>query len=205
MCRLFCRVFVDFVSLKNQNNERINMKMQIFCGQLKSYSSLLPSILCPKGCLRINSNQTNKGNIMKLLPAVMALVLLVGCGSSGGGSSSSLSGASLSSVGNSTNTTLTFKALPIGKNQVIPFNNILRCMVKNEGIQTYIFNGFNVSFTSSNPLFDKINIQFIIKKGKVYVLEVNPRASRTVPFLSKVTGIHMAKVATKAMLGDSIK
>ncbi|MBD65867.1 MAG: carbamoyl phosphate synthase large subunit [Halobacteriovoraceae bacterium] len=50
-----------------------------------------------------------------------------------------------------------------------------------------------------------INIQFIIKKGKVYVLEVNPRASRTVPFLSKVTGIHMAKVATKAMLGDSIK
>ncbi len=49
-----------------------------------------------------------------------------------------------------------------------------------------------------------INIQFIIKKDKVYVLEVNPRSSRTVPFLSKVTDIPMAKVATKAILGQSI-
>jgi carbamoyl-phosphate synthase large subunit len=50
-----------------------------------------------------------------------------------------------------------------------------------------------------------INIQFIIKKNKVYVLEVNPRSSRTIPFLSKVTKIQMAKVATKAILGVSIK
>lgn len=49
-----------------------------------------------------------------------------------------------------------------------------------------------------------INIQFIIKKGQVYVLEVNPRSSRTVPFLSKVTGVPMAKVATKAVLGESL-
>ncbi|MBA4494217.1 carbamoyl-phosphate synthase large subunit [Paenactinomyces guangxiensis] len=50
-----------------------------------------------------------------------------------------------------------------------------------------------------------INIQFVLHKGEVYVLEVNPRASRTVPFLSKVTGIPMAQVATNIMLGDSLK
>ena len=49
-----------------------------------------------------------------------------------------------------------------------------------------------------------INLQFVIYKGDVFVLEVNPRASRTVPFLSKVTGIAMAKIATKAILGESL-
>jgi len=49
------------------------------------------------------------------------------------------------------------------------------------------------------------NIQFMYKKGDVYVIEVNPRASRTVPFLSKMTGISMANVATKLMLGNSLK
>ncbi len=49
------------------------------------------------------------------------------------------------------------------------------------------------------------NIQFIVdKNNKVYVLEVNPRSSRTVPFLSKITGIPMCTVATKAILGESI-
>ncbi|MDT3392781.1 MAG: carbamoyl-phosphate synthase large subunit, partial [Bacillota bacterium] len=46
-----------------------------------------------------------------------------------------------------------------------------------------------------------MNIQFIIHQEQVYVLEVNPRASRTVPFLSKVTGIPMAQVATQVILG----
>lgn len=50
-----------------------------------------------------------------------------------------------------------------------------------------------------------INIQFVIHKEEIYVLEVNPRASRTVPFLSKVTGIPMAQVATRIMLGDCIR
>ncbi len=49
-----------------------------------------------------------------------------------------------------------------------------------------------------------VNIQFVIHKGEVFVLEVNPRSSRTVPFLSKVTGVPMARVATKAILGESI-
>ncbi len=50
-----------------------------------------------------------------------------------------------------------------------------------------------------------INIQFILSENKPYVLEVNPRSSRTVPFLSKVTKVAMAKVATKIILGDKLR
>lgn len=50
-----------------------------------------------------------------------------------------------------------------------------------------------------------MNIQFVIHEDEVYVIEVNPRASRTVPFLSKVTGIPMAQVATQAILGKKLK
>src|SRR5438876_3210691 len=49
-----------------------------------------------------------------------------------------------------------------------------------------------------------INIQFVIQDGVPYVLEVNPRASRTVPFLSKVTGVPMVRLATHASLGRSL-
>lgn len=50
-----------------------------------------------------------------------------------------------------------------------------------------------------------MNIQFVIFEEQVYVIEVNPRASRTVPFLSKVTNIPMAQLATKMILGKSLK
>ena len=49
-----------------------------------------------------------------------------------------------------------------------------------------------------------MNIQFVIKDEQVYVIEVNPRASRTVPFLSKVTDIPMAQVATRLILGETL-
>ena len=50
------------------------------------------------------------------------------------------------------------------------------------------------------------NIQFIVDSDEnVYVIEVNPRSSRTVPFISKSTGIPMAKIATRVMLGHSLK
>lgn len=49
-----------------------------------------------------------------------------------------------------------------------------------------------------------MNIQFVIHEKKVYVIEVNPRASRTVPFLSKVTQIPMAQLATKVILGKKL-
>lgn len=50
-----------------------------------------------------------------------------------------------------------------------------------------------------------MNIQFVIHNNEVFVIEVNPRASRTVPFLSKITNIPMAQIATKAILGQSLK
>jgi len=51
-----------------------------------------------------------------------------------------------------------------------------------------------------------VNIQFVVTPDdRVYVLEVNPRASRTVPFLSKVTGVPMVELAVRAMLGDRLR
>ncbi|QNG58845.1 carbamoyl-phosphate synthase large subunit [Metabacillus idriensis] len=49
-----------------------------------------------------------------------------------------------------------------------------------------------------------LNIQFVLYKNEVYVLEVNPRSSRTVPFLSKITGVPMANLATKVILGKTL-
>lgn len=49
-----------------------------------------------------------------------------------------------------------------------------------------------------------LNIQFVLSQGEVYVLEVNPRSSRTVPFLSKITKIPMANLATKVILGQKL-
>jgi len=50
-----------------------------------------------------------------------------------------------------------------------------------------------------------MNVQYAIKDDKVYVLEVNPRASRTIPFVSKAIGVPLAKLATKVMLGKKLK
>ena len=50
-----------------------------------------------------------------------------------------------------------------------------------------------------------INIQFIVMDGEVYVIEVNPRSSRTVPYISKVTGIPIVDLATKVMIGNTLK
>ncbi|RBP95176.1 carbamoyl-phosphate synthase large subunit [Cytobacillus firmus] len=49
-----------------------------------------------------------------------------------------------------------------------------------------------------------LNIQYVVAKGEVYVLEVNPRSSRTVPFLSKITNVPMAKIATKVIMGQTL-
>jgi len=84
-----------------------------------------------------------------------------------------------------------------------------------------IYPGLNLTFAEVNTLIDYtvriglglqikglMNIQFVILRemyrSSVYVLEVNPRASRTIPFISKVTGVPMVKVATKVMLGISL-
>ena len=50
-----------------------------------------------------------------------------------------------------------------------------------------------------------VNAQFAIQKGRIFILEVNPRAARTVPFVSKATGKQLAKIAAKTMIGISLK
>ena len=50
-----------------------------------------------------------------------------------------------------------------------------------------------------------LNIQFVDYEGRLYVIEVNPRSSRTIPYLSKVTGVPMVKLATEVILGKSLK
>lgn len=50
-----------------------------------------------------------------------------------------------------------------------------------------------------------VNIQFAIKDEEVYLIEVNPRASRTVPFVSKAIGVQLAKIGTKVMIGKTLK
>jgi carbamoyl-phosphate synthase large subunit len=49
-----------------------------------------------------------------------------------------------------------------------------------------------------------MNVQYAVKDGRVYVLEVNPRASRTVPFVAKATGVAIAKIAARIMAGESL-
>ncbi len=50
-----------------------------------------------------------------------------------------------------------------------------------------------------------MNVQYAIYEGEIYLIEVNPRASRTVPFVSKATGMPLAKVATRVMVGESLR
>ena len=64
---------------------------------------------------------------------------------------------------------------------------------------------FTTKLAKGLKIVGLLNIQYVISKGEVFVLEVNPRSSRTVPFLSKITNVPMAKIATKVILGKSLK
>ena len=50
-----------------------------------------------------------------------------------------------------------------------------------------------------------VNLQYVLANNEIYVIEVNPRASRTVPYISKVTGIHMCELATRTSLGETLE
>ncbi|HEX7713171.1 MAG TPA: carbamoyl-phosphate synthase large subunit [Bacillota bacterium] len=63
---------------------------------------------------------------------------------------------------------------------------------------------YTVKLAKALKVVGLINIQFVLDEGEVYCIEVNPRSSRTVPFMSKVTGIPMVQVATRAVLGESL-
>src|SRR5439155_11791449 len=63
---------------------------------------------------------------------------------------------------------------------------------------------YTQAFAKALNVIGLINVQYAIRNGVVYVLEVNPRASRTVPFVSKATGIPLAKLAAKIMMGKKL-
>lgn len=65
----------------------------------------------------------------------------------------------------------------------------------------------NMTFSLAKELGIKgfINIQFVLKDNNFFIIEINPRASRTIPFLAKATGLHLANIATKVILGMSLE
>ncbi|UOF92765.1 carbamoyl-phosphate synthase (glutamine-hydrolyzing) large subunit [Fodinisporobacter ferrooxydans] len=69
-------------------------------------------------------------------------------------------------------------------------------------IQTIV--AYTQQITRALPVVGLVNIQFVIHDGKIYVIEVNPRASRTVPILSKVTGVPMVDLAIQVQLGKKL-
>ncbi len=76
-------------------------------------------------------------------------------------------------------------------------------MISEKNLEEMI--GYTVRLAKALKVVGLINIQFAMKDNVVYVLEVNPRASRTVPFVSKATGLPLAKIAAKIMLGRTIE
>ncbi len=65
--------------------------------------------------------------------------------------------------------------------------------------------GYTKAIAKELNVVGLMNIQYAVRKGIIYVLEVNPRASRTIPFVSKATGIPLAKLATKVIMGKTLK
>ena len=80
---------------------------------------------------------------------------------------------------------------------VLPPHNLTPAMIKEIKEATY-------ALARELGVLGLMNIQYAVKDGLLYLLEVNPRASRTVPFVSKATGIPWAKVATKVMMGQTL-
>ncbi|MDE3180123.1 MAG: carbamoyl-phosphate synthase large subunit [Acidobacteriota bacterium] len=64
---------------------------------------------------------------------------------------------------------------------------------------------YTVELAGALKVAGLMNVQYAIQNGKVYVLEVNPRASRTVPYVSKATGVPLAKIAAKLMIGRKLR
>jgi carbamoyl-phosphate synthase large subunit len=62
----------------------------------------------------------------------------------------------------------------------------------------------SVAFAKALGVVGLMNVQYAIKDGTVYVLEVNPRASRTIPFVSKAIGVSLASLAARVMLGETL-
>ncbi len=81
------------------------------------------------------------------------------------------------------------------------------CALPPQTLSPAVIEAIDVATTRIADVLDVvglINVQFAVKEGEVYVLEANPRASRTVPFVSKATGVPLAKLAVRLMLGATI-
>ncbi len=76
-------------------------------------------------------------------------------------------------------------------------------MIKHDQLE--LMKHYTIQLARALKVCGLINIQYAMKDNIVYVLEVNPRASRTVPFVSKATGIPLAKIAAKVMIGRKLK
>lgn len=77
------------------------------------------------------------------------------------------------------------------------------CQTLSKQVQTQI-EAATLKLATALKCIGLMNVQFVIKDEQAYVIEVNPRASRTVPFLSKVTGIPMTQLATRAIMGEKL-
>ena len=75
--------------------------------------------------------------------------------------------------------------------------------ISEKEVQTLV--GYTQRLAKGLNVIGLMNIQYVLFEGNVYVIEVNPRSSRTVPFLSKITNVPMANLATKAILGKKLK
>ncbi len=71
--------------------------------------------------------------------------------------------------------------------------------------QIAVIKEYTVRMAKALKVKGLMNVQYAVKADRIYVLEVNPRASRTVPFVSKATGVAWAKVAARAMAGQSLR
>lgn len=71
--------------------------------------------------------------------------------------------------------------------------------------QKKVLTDYTIRLAKGLNIVGLLNIQYVISEGEVFVLEVNPRSSRTVPFLSKITEIPMANLAMQAILGEKLK
>ncbi|HUS61240.1 MAG TPA: carbamoyl-phosphate synthase large subunit, partial [Acidimicrobiales bacterium] len=68
-----------------------------------------------------------------------------------------------------------------------------------------VIEGYTRAIADALDVIGLINVQYAVKQGQVFVIEANPRASRTVPFVAKATGVALAKVASRVMVGASLE
>jgi carbamoyl-phosphate synthase large subunit len=67
-----------------------------------------------------------------------------------------------------------------------------------------VIEGYTADIAEALDVRGLINVQFAVKANQVFVIEANPRASRTVPFVAKATGVPLAKAAARIMLGATL-